>query len=209
MQREDLDYAMREGILKLAFVGMSNAGKSKAGKALAREKGFEHVEVDRAIAEELDLEGMNDLSEWLGLPDTDLYAERAQRYLQLEEKHTTMPRLPMGNLVLDTTGSVVHLPERALRKLVRDHFVVHLDVGEERLEKMIERYFAQPKPVIWGEFFSRSAGEETSAALARSYPRLLMERLQRFRSISDISFDPFAFDISDADAVLFAIRAAL
>ena len=66
--------------------------------------------MDREISEELGVADMSELSDWLGLPESDGYEERQQRYLELEAKHTTKLRMPLGNLALDTTGSVVHLP---------------------------------------------------------------------------------------------------
>ncbi len=209
MEAREFEDAMREGRLRLAFVGMSNAGKTKSGRALEKAFGFHHVEVDRDISEALGMQGTAALASWLGYPDSAAYAEREQQYLELEEEHTVRQCAISGNVVLDTTGSVVHLPERARKKVKDSFFVVHLDVGEAALDVLIERFFRLPKPVIWDTFFSKELGETTRAALERSYPALMQERLQRFRTLAHINIPALQIDVNDGRAIIEAISAAL
>lgn len=178
---------LREGVMRLALVGMSNAGKTKLSRALASAFSFAHSEVDGGIRDELGLADMGALAEWLGLPADDGYQERERRYLELEEKHTTREWPSGGAVVLDTTGSVAHLPPAAHRKLQERYFVVHLDVGEESLERLVAKYFAKPKPVVWGPHFLRAAGEPIRDALARSYPGLLAARLAKYRELAHVN----------------------
>jgi shikimate kinase len=167
------------------------------------------MEVDAGIREELDMKNMDALAAWLGLPGSDGYPERERHYLTLEERYTTAPLSALANVVLDTTGSVVHLPQNVRQNLKEKYLVVHLDVGDESIQMLIDRYFATPKPVIWGEYFSRRPEETVRSALVRSYPQLLHERLKRFRELAHVSVPVGSFDSGKPDALLQSIRAAL
>ena len=209
MNAAEFEERLGKGEMRLALVGMSNAGKTKLGKALASAFSFDHVEVDNDIRRELGVSNMDGLADWLGLPETEGYGEREQRYLELEEVHTTRKRPEAGNLVLDTTGSVVHLPDRALGNLRERYFIVHLDVGSEALESLVDKYFAKPKPVVWGEYFSRQAGEPMREALKRSYPELLQARLARYRELAHVSLPTRELNALLAQALLNGIRSKL
>lgn len=209
MTQAEFDEAMRAGELRVALVGMSNAGKTKAGRALQKTGDFEHYEVDADIRRSLGLTNMNELADWLGLPDSDGYSEREKKYLELEEMYTTVERNAAKNLVLDTTGSVVHLSDQAQQKVREDALVVHFDVGNSTLDTLIEKFFETPKPIVWGEYFAPREGEGVRETLIRSYPKLLQERLQRFRSLSHINIPAATIDLSDGRAILTSIRSHL
>jgi hypothetical protein len=56
-------------------------------------------------------------------------------------------------IVVDTTGSIVHLPLYYLKKLSSVAKIVYLKIEKQAVKKMIDLYFNNPKPVIWGNFF--------------------------------------------------------
>ncbi|KAK4529745.1 hypothetical protein CCYA_CCYA02G0602 [Cyanidiococcus yangmingshanensis] len=196
LARRKFDENLTNNELALAFVGMSNSGKSFRSKKLAEELGFALISVDeeieKALAEELGTlygAGTDALASWMGFPYHETFREREQRYLQIEE-HVTYNARPTNkkNFALDTTGSVVYLSAECQRKIRSEYLVVYLEIAESSLEEMIETFFACPKPVVWGERFAASldpiSGEEK---LRRCYPDLLHWRAQRYREISDVT----------------------
>ncbi|MDP2649073.1 MAG: hypothetical protein Q8P19_04230, partial [bacterium] len=154
MNTAELESRLADGAFRVALVGMSNVGKTSGARTLARERGFEHVEVDARIMRELGLADVDALAKWLGYPGSEGYPERERKYLDMEEKHTISACDTPGSTVLDTTGSVVHLSDEALEKLRSVFLVVHLDAGGEVPNALMERYFAVPKPVIWDGYYS-------------------------------------------------------
>ena len=194
----EFDVHIKNGSLRLAFVGMSNAGKSYRSKILRDQAGFLWYHVDNEIQKTL---GIEDLSSWLGHPSSEGYTKRQAEYLGLEDKFTRQAAIDTGgqNLVFDTTGSVIHLSKETLALLSDNCLVVHLDVGESSLPAMMEKFFANPKPVAWDTFFSMLPGETEEAALRRCYPALLSERLRRYRELAHINIP--ADDVRDKSAV--------
>ena len=102
------------------------------------------------------------------------------------------------NLVFDTTGSVAQLAPETLKALKENCLIVHLDVGEDSLARMIEKFFEDPKPVAWGEYFKQREGETEDAALRRSYPTLLSERLKKYRDFAHVNIS--AREVYDTSA---------
>ncbi len=179
--------SVRRNEMRLALVGMSNAGKTTLSKALSGAFSFTHAEVDSDIGHELSQSNIHALADWLGLPGSEGHKEREKYFLDLEEQYTLLDRPVRGNFVLDTTGSVVHLSEKARERLRDSYMVVHLDVGNQAMDALIERYFAEPKPVVWGEHFEKREQESTREALVRCYPELLRVRLERYRALAHVN----------------------
>jgi shikimate kinase len=185
----ELDAHVVQGTFRLSFVGMSNAGKSYRSKVLAREKDFLWYQVDEEIQKALEFADMAQISSWLGYPSDPTYAEREATYLELENQFTKQAALETKgkNLVFDTTGSVIHLEAETISILKENCLVIHLDVGEASLDKMVEKFFVEPKPVAWcGNFLQRS-GESAQDALRRCYPALLLWRLGEYRKLAHIT----------------------
>jgi len=175
--------------LKLVFVGMSNTGKSYRSRVLRNELGFEWFHIDGEIMNELGFSDMSEISDWLSYPDSPGFAEREEKYLEFEDKFTKRINKmdASGNVVCDTTGSVVHLPDETLKTLKTSAIVVNLDIDEADTDKMIEKFFRNPKPVVWGEFFDKKPEEDPETALRRCYPNLLKERTKKYRTLAHIS----------------------
>jgi dephospho-CoA kinase len=132
------------GMVALSLVGMSNVGKSYWSRLLGR-RDFEVVCCDDKIEEQLGSElhtlgysgGIRDVARWMGQPYDQQFAKNQARYLQLETEVTTQAmedideERHIGNVVVDTTGSVVHL-EPALRRRIQEvTTVVYLAASEE------------------------------------------------------------------------------
>jgi shikimate kinase len=209
MDRQEFDDAMRDGRLRMAFVGMSNVGKTTRAAALKRSLGFEHIDIDTEICAALGVADLEALAAWMGYPDSDGYKERERRYLEIERGCVNKERTMNGNAVLDTTGSVIHLDREAQQELQKDFFVVHLDAGEEAVEALATRYFQVPKPVVWEELFEKKPEESTEEALRRSYPALLHERLERFRSLAHVSIPALVVPLNDGKEIIDTVRSYL
>lgn len=78
------------------------------------------------------------------------FAKHQYMYLELEESITVKAPCVLGNVVLDSTGSVCYLADSTLSRIKRNFFVLHLEASDGMIEKMIDGYFATPKPVVWG-----------------------------------------------------------
>jgi shikimate kinase len=185
----ELDAHVQEGNFRLAFVGMSNGGKSYRSKVLKRDLDFYWYEVDAHIQAALGHEDMDDISSWLDFPTSPTHAERAAQYLAAEERCTHLSELDTEgkNLVFDTTGSVIYLSDVAKEWLHDQCLIVHIDVGEGQIPELTRRYFEEPKPVLWGDSFNQQDGEEDRAALERCYPELLRDRLVKYRDLAHVS----------------------
>ncbi len=197
LKPEELDSHVKNGTFRLSFVGMSNGGKSYRSRTLQNDLGFLWYQVDEEIQKELEFKDMADISTWLGLPNNKNYKEREAKYLELENRFTKESAMKTSgkNLVFDTTGSVIHLEEETLKILKDNCLVVHLDVGEDSLEKMIEKFFEKPKPVAWCGYFKIQSGESEKEALTGSYKKLLYDRLKNYRKLAHINIP--AQDVRD------------
>lgn len=183
----------------VALVGMSGVGKSHHAAALTAH-GFVHHDIDAAIAARLDdlcapLPGerpVETVGRWMGMPWQEGRLGREQRYLALEAELTerALDRSDLQeNHVIDTTGSVVYLPEPTLERLQHGATVVHLRTAPSDVDAMLERYLSEPKPVIWGDAWAPRDGESNEATLRRCYPALLRWRGDRYRRLAHHTAD--------------------
>lgn len=207
----ELDEHIKKGTFRLALVGMSNVGKSYRSRVLSEGAHFYQYSVDNEIQKKFGFESMEAISEWLGYPGNSDYAIREKEYLQTEEECTKLVNFNTDgkNLVFDTTGSVVYLSPHVLDWLHHECLIVHLDIEEDTIEKMILKFFTEPKPVIWDGFYSQRAGEDTRSALARCYPKLLMSRLEKYRKLAHLSIPASNFYDKSAEETLQIIKSAL
>ena len=173
-------------------MGMSNVGKSFRAREMAKFDKFFQVSVDDLIAEGMQLKNMSALANWMGYPYEENFEEHVKEYLQHEKKFTTNIDLSLNkNIVLDTTGSVVYLPSEAQEFVKNNFLVINLELPAAMKDKMIDHFFAHPKPVVWGESFDLQEGEDKKEALRRCYPDLLAWREEKYREMADVSVNFF------------------
>ena len=177
--------------LRIALIGMSGVGKSFWAKRLA-ETGRPTVSCDDRIEERLrpvlasgGYTGINGVAAWMGWPSSATYQERESAYLSaeigaLDEILTGLERDGSRELILDTTGSVIYTGNNVLMRLRRQMTVVHLSASEAQQQLLIERYLADPKPVLWRGAFQPKAGEIPRETVARCYPVLIAARRQSY-----------------------------
>ena len=184
------------GNMTISFIGMSGAGKSMRSLSLEKE-GFIRYSCDDLIEKELAPElkrlgyrGTRDVSRWMGQPYDRRYKKNSQKYLEMEARSlayilSKIKKTKRGNVVVDTTGSVVYLPQRLQNALKKQTTVIYLKTPAAIVEKMIERYMSDPKPVIWGTIYKPLPGEKRNATLKRCYPKLLSYRKKLYEKMSD------------------------
>ena len=193
---------------------MSGTGKSYWARKLAT-AGFRAISIDDRIEERLAPElaaggyrGTRGVATWMGWPDQPGYCDRAQQYLAAEmvsmrEALDEMDRSASEGFVLDTTGSIVYTGDEICRRLKRLTTVVYLEAPEQEEGTLIARYLSDPKPVLWGEQYSKHPGESAQDAVARCYHALMAHRRKLYeryaeRTVSlahlrDTARDPRAF----------------
>jgi AAA domain len=206
--------------LRLALIGMSGAGKTFWARRLAS-AGYAVLSCDDAIEGRLarrfatgGFTGINGVAAWMGWPDSPKYAERESQYLSeetatLDETLTSLQRFPRQSLVLDTTGSVIYVGNHHLLRLRKLLTIVYLAASAQEQELLIERYLADPKPVLWRGAFQPKPGESPRETVARCYPALVAARRRSYEALAHVTL-PFAAlrEASlDAEAFLAEIRA--
>lgn len=107
----------------LTFIGMPSSGKSVTGKILAKKLNSKYVDLDIFILEK---EGMH---------HHQILKERGENALKkLEEKYAT--ELDFENLIFAPPGSII-FSSKAMEKIKKESFVIHLGVGEEEIKKRL------------------------------------------------------------------------
>lgn len=188
LTRKEFDAHLADNTLRIAFVGMSNVGKSYRSKVLRGESEFDWYQVDKEIIKSLGFTSMEEIAGWLGLPHVGTYQERERIYLDSEAKHTKVDFIDTHrNLVFDTTGSVIYLEKPTTEWLRENCLIVNLEAGEEYIHTMIRKFFEQPKPVVWNGMYVQKNGETEKKTLERCYPPLLRDRLKKYRAMAHVN----------------------
>lgn len=195
-----------EDALKVAFVGMSNIGKSVTAKRFAKVFGFKLIEVDKLIWKRLGHDSMEEFADWQGHPYEEGYAEREALSIEMEA-HATQKAIDSSkrNTVLDTTGSVIYIDPAVRRNIKEQFYVVHIKAETSDLERLKWDYFDNPKPLVWGRQYREKPGMTDRENIFENYPRLLMSRAKEYAAMADTTvtsnfvLDP---DLTDEDLLL-------
>lgn len=181
--------------LRLALIGMSGTGKTFWTKKLAQ-AGHQAIGCDDRIEQRLRPQlapscrsGIGGVAGWMGWPDSPGYAEREAKYLTeeiavLDDVLNELAAQPQRQLVLDTTGSVIYAGNNVLLRLRKLMAVVHLAASPEEEQLLIQRYLADPKPVLWRGAFQPRAGESSRETVARCYPALIASRRRSYEALA-------------------------
>ena len=189
LTKAEYDAHLKSKTFRLAFIGMSNVGKSYRSKKLRKDSDFTWYQVDKEIIKSLGLKDMDGISEWLGFPDSKTYAEREKTYLEEEAKCTQVDFLDTNgkNLVFDTTGSLIYLKRSTIDWLQEYCLIVHLEADEEAIGAAIRQIYDETKPLVWSGFYKPKSGETQKETVARCYPKLLADRLARYRRMAHVN----------------------
>lgn len=186
--RAEFDARYAAGTLKVAFIGMSNIGKSYTAMRLATKYDFSLIEVDKIIWENLGHNSMDAFAEWQGHPYTDGYVEREKHSIALETQATrkalsTDKRNPM----IDTTGSVIYTDKDVLETLQKEFYVVYIEAMEDHLERLKVQYFKQPKPLVWAGHYKKIEDKTKTESILECYPKLLASRAVAYAGHADVT----------------------
>jgi shikimate kinase len=188
LSRQEFEQKYKDGKLRLAFIGMSNIGKSYTAMRLARYFDFELIEVDQLIWEELGHDDMEGFAEWQGQPYSKGYAERETQTIDLETKATRKAMDIEGhNRILDTPGSVIYTGNETLTSLKATHYMVYIQASDAVMESLKVQYFKNPKPLIWKEHFKAEKNQTPEEAILASYPNLLTARSKAYEGLADLT----------------------
>jgi len=192
LNKNQFDQKFKNNKLRLAFIGMSNIGKSFRSEELKKEKGFLCKSIDDDINKKLNHKTEEDTAKWLNFPYSAGFAKRQKKYLQIEDSLTKKIQIPKNkNFLLDTTGSAIYLDKTTHEFLQNNFFIIHFEVPNNLLNKIMGEYFARPKPIIWGDIFDQKKDESKIDSLKRCYPKLLAFRSKKYRVLADISINFF------------------
>ena len=200
---------LESGKLRLAFVGMSNIGKSYTAERLARHYKLDLVEVDKIIWSRLGFDDMEDFADWQGQPYEEGYAEREKELIQLEAEATqkAVDNSDAGQ-ILDTTGSVIYIDPTIRRALKEAFFVVHIKAEPNDMERLKWDYFDNPKPLIWGRQYRPKPSLSDRENIFECYPKLLMSRAKDYTAMADATVtSSFVLDENNSpEDIMMAIK---
>jgi len=188
LTRADFEKRYADNTLRIAFVGMSNIGKSYTGSRLSQAFDFNLIQVDELIWEALGQGSMADFAAWQGQPYSEGYAEREAKSIALESEATAKALdMPPQNAILDTTGSVIYTNKLVQEKLISNWYIVHISASKDDVENLKVRYFEQPKPLIWNGHYVRNPEQTETEAILTSYPELLASRAKAYAALADVT----------------------
>ena len=174
--------------LSIAFVGMSNIGKSYTAKRLAISHKFTLIEIDKIIWESLEHDSMEAFAAWQGHPYTAGYKARENKSIELEAQATLKALNQIeGNCLLDTTGSVIYTGDEVLNPITSNCLVVHIKAEVSDLERLKKDYFAVPKPLVWKDSYIEKDGLSREETIRTCYPNLLQSRKNAYESMADVT----------------------
>jgi len=188
LSKAEFEQRYADGTLKIAFVGMSNIGKSYTAMRLATRYDFSLIEVDKIIWKNLGHDSMDAFAQWQGHPYTDGYQERESHSISLETQAT---RKALGthkrNPIIDTTGSVIYVGESVLKNLTQNFYVVYIQAMDDHIERLKIQYFKQPKPLVWAGHYKKVKGLSETRSIMKCYPELLKSRAKAYARLADIT----------------------
>ena len=188
LSRKEFEARYEQGRLKLAFIGMSNIGKSYTAMRLATAYDFNLIEVDKIIWENLGHDSMDAFAQWQGHPYTEGYGERETQSIALETLATKKAlQTKRRNPIIDTTGSVIYTDEALLKTLKDDYYVVYIEAMEDHIERLKAQYFKQPKPLVWAGHYEKLDGKTETQSILECYPKLLASRGKAYAKLADVT----------------------
>lgn len=212
LSQAEFDCRFENGELQIAFIGMSNIGKSYTASRLSKSHGFTLIEVDKIIWEMLGEQSMADFARWQGQPYSDGYSAREAKSIAMETDATRKALTDYdGNQLLDTTGSVIYVSDDVLETLCQNWVIVHIAAQPQDLERLKSDYFNLPKPLVWRDKFIRDSSLSPDDNIRQCYPDLLASRKMSYEALADITLTASFILNSDntMDDIFGKIRASL
>lgn len=188
----------------ITLLGMSGVGKTYWSKQL-EDLGWQRICCDDLIGKQLGIAGIGNVADWMGQPYTEGYNERQQRYLDIERSVmesilSEIKSTPEKKLVIDTTGGVIYTGDDICQRLQISTTTVYIKLDQSHYAAMLQRYLADPKPVVWGQHYHEP--------ISVSYPELLEYRAAQYARYATVTL-PYtvtsqpSFSVNDfLDAIL-------
>jgi len=98
----------------------------------------------------------------------------------------TKPNFIEDHIVVVTTVSVIYTGHKLLERHRQITIVMHFSSSSEIQAKMLERYLANKRPVLWRNLFDKRPSESYREAFARCYQRLLVAREELYQQYSHV-----------------------
>jgi len=188
LSRAEFDSRYALGTLKVAFIGMSNIGKSYTAMRLATKYDFSLIEVDKIIWENLGHDSMDAFAEWQGHPYTEGYDDREKHSISLESNATRNAlKTARHNPMIDTTGSVIYTDADVLEALSKEYYVVYIEAMEDHIERLKTQYFKHPKPLVWAGHYEKLKGKTETESILECYPKLLTSRGKAYAKHANVT----------------------
>lgn len=205
--------------MRISLIGTSGSGKSYWSGKFEKELGYQRFSCDELIEEKLRKllapygTGIHALAAWMGEPFEERYKETSAKYLQFEEEVLNEVVEELKNskddkIIVDTTGSFIYTNKSVREKLKTLCTMVYLEVPTEARDEVFALYFSDPKPIIWGDSFSKRIDEDERLALARCYHNLMEFRTVEYEAHADkiLPFEKHKKEIRSAKEFLELVR---
>lgn len=188
ISKAEFDKRYANGTLNIAFIGMSNIGKSYTALRLATRYDFKLIEVDKIIWENLGHDSMEAFAQWQGHPYSEGYQTRETHSISLESAATSQAlKNKSKNPLIDTTGSVIYIDDEVLERLIQNFYIVYIEAMEDHIERLKVQYFKHPKPLIWAGHYKKLDDMTETESIMQCYPRLLSARAESYAKIADVT----------------------
>jgi len=188
MTRAEFEGRYADGALKMAFIGMSNIGKSYTALRLATHYDYKLIEVDKIIWENLGHENMSAFAKWQDHPYSKGYEEREKQSIRMESEATRKALLTdQRNPIIDTTGSVIYTDKDVLKHLSNHYYVVYIQAMPDHIERLKVQYFKNPKPLVWAGHYKQVEGLTETESILKCYPKLLHARAKAYSKLADVT----------------------
>jgi len=188
--QEEIGLPPEKRSLRIAFIGMSGAGKSMVSNYVSAHTKMKRIDIDGLIGERLARRlnrkrmDVYDVGKYLGMPYYKGFKYRERIYLDLEKKILAEEILP--NSIVDTTGSTIYHPTE-MEKIRKNTLIIYLKESKEHRNKLFQRFLKRSKPICWHGFYTKRGGESDKDSLERSYRALLEDKHDRYVQVADIS----------------------
>lgn len=198
----------------LTLIGMSGTGKSYWSKKL-ESQGFKRFGCDDLITVHLAKKlgivepDLFDMHQWVGYPDEGTHETRAQQYLDAEKEvlNEIIAYLNKADdqekIVIDSTGSIIYMPEEILDTLSQLTRIVYLDITSQDFDRMLHFYLENPVAIIWNGYFQPLPKDSRSETFARCYPQLIKSREQKYKELAHLTIPTALHRASDASVEKF------
>jgi len=190
LSKSEFEKNLKNKNLRLAFIGMSNVGKSFRARQLVNKKKFLKKSIDKEISRKLKIKNEKEMAKWLGHPWEPQFETNQKKYLDAENTLTKNMNFPKNNnFVLDTTGSVIYLESETLKFLKENFLIIYLKVPSNLRKNLINLFFNKPKPLIWGNIFKKKPEKSYNESIRECYPKLLNFREKKYETLADITLE--------------------